>query len=163
MALKKLSIKNTEIVQKILALIDESGVEVDKNTPVKIDRSAGEYPPVYIRIYHEDSNAQASDDPNIFVRIVIAKGEYDSDGTFHADPEIRLGYFEAYNQMFPYFASAGSGRYRAEKRAAEFDADGKIIWENEPEVQRDVHSFASSIIKQIDDQQDLSLSDQAVA
>lgn len=149
MALRKLSIKSSEIVNKVLNLLSESGMDIDENTPVKIDRSNGVYDPVYVRIYEINPEDR-------FSRIVFAYGEYDNEGVFHSDPEVHLGYLSKYAQYFPYYVKAGSGNKVIEKRSAEFDEHGKIIWENDPKIQRDVHSFTNSFLNQIRDQQDLS-------
>lgn len=122
--------------------IEHTGGKALEDARYSIDYSKGLYEPVYLGFYGKNNEDR-------FIRIILSYGFVDEDGNFHADPEIHIGYIEKYNQFFPFYIRAGSGNNVVDKRSAEFDSTGKIVWENTNEIQRDVHSFTNSILTQI--------------
>lgn len=122
--------------------IHHTGGKALEDARYSVDYSKGLYEPVYLRFYGKNNDER-------FIRIILSYGFVDEDGMFHADPEIHIGYIEKYNQFFPFYVRAGVDNNVVDKRSAEFDSTGKLVWENTPEIQRDVHSFTNSILTQI--------------
>lgn len=143
MSLKKLNIKNSELINKLIEKVASlTGGVMEEGLRYKYDYSNGVYEPVYLRVYAKNEDSQ-------FYRIIISRGYTDSEGDFHSDPEVHIGVLSKYNQFFPFYVKTGEGENEVDKRSAEFDVSGHIIWQNTNENQRDVHSFTNSLLNQI--------------